>query len=585
MPATRPRAQTRTRKGHQRGARTMAESVTRPNFVSLIIALGVIGLLVFMFPLDWIAKPSVTVSLDRSAFSPNDDGTQEEVAAFYTLSEAGSVSAVVQNSAGVAMRTLVNGQAQGDGQHAVTWDGRDDSGQRVPDGLYQILITAAATARRSEHSAPVEVDTTPPRLQLANFAGDVTTREPNLSIEGTTDPNTTVWISGDPRPVTVDARGVFRLTRLLDEGLNPLDIRAVDAAGNEALLSRLVTLRTRPPDLTLLEPAENNAFVSNNLVTVRGQVPPDVAVTVNEREATVAEDGEFVLDLVLEEGENVLEVVAVDAAGNESRAERRLTLRSQGPTIALASVPDGLVVRDPSVRVTGRVDPGAQLQVNGNTVPVDANGNFSTLVALQGGNNLITLTASDLAGNATTLQRTVHFATGTTEPGLPTVRVPNLPDSPWLWRILIGVGLVGGALFLFGGLASPIAFDLTVDYPVFYPNRPTEQRMLIMRVHLSRGAKVDLDIYDEFNRHVATLMEQRGLSSGEHFRLWDGRNSVGQLLQGGSYLVQATARTATNTATSAVWVRLDPSRSALVGTSASQGHDRWVDEEQIIDVG
>ena len=75
------------------------------------------------------------------------------------------------------------------------------------------------------------------------------------------------------------------------------------------------------------------------------------------------------------------------------------------------------------------------------------------------------------------------------------------------------------------------------------------------------------------------------MSNGEHFRLWDGRNNVGQTLHGGSYLIQATARTATNTATSAVWVRLDPSQTTLVGAGVTQSTNSWVDEEQVIDVG
>jgi flagellar hook assembly protein FlgD len=548
--------------------------------------MGVIGLLVVMFPLEWIANPSVTVSLDQNAFSPNDDGILEDVSAFYTLSEPADVMAVVLNSAGVTMRTLVNQQPENNGQHAVKWNGRDDSGQIVPDGLYQIAVTAAATARQNEHSVPVEVDTTPPTLQLANLANEqLTTAESVLTIEGTTDANVSVLVSGDPRPIPVDARGLFRVTRQLSEGVNILDVRAVDAAGNESIISREVMLRTQPPELVLLEPAENNAFVKNSLITVRGVSTSDATVTINGNQATVNEEGQFLIDLVLDEGENIIRVVASDPVGNQSAVERYINLNSTAPTITLASVPDGLVVHDPSLRVSGKTNAAVQLQVNGNPVPVDANGNFSALVPLQGGNNLLTVTASDLAGNASSVQRTVHYKTGGAVANTPQWTIPDLPNSPFFWRVLIGIGLVGGSLWLFGGLSSPIAFDLTVDYPVFYPNRPTERRMLIMRMNLSRGAKIALDVYDEFNRHIATLVDERKMSNGEHFRLWDGRNNIGQTLHGGSYLVQATARTATNTATSAVWVRLDPSQNTLVGVGVTQSTETWVDEEQIIDVG
>ena len=588
MSSTHQRAQLRPRKQHQQGTRNISEAVTRPSFVSLIIALGVIGLLVFMFPLDWITQPRVSVSVDRNAFSPNNDGVQEDVVAFYTLSEPADVTALIQNSAGLAIRSLINDQPQNDGQHAVTWDGRDDSGQTVADGLYQMVVQVAGTARQDQHSAPVEVDTTPPPLQLANFSNEnMTTRDPDLNIEGTTDPNVSIRVTGDPRPITVNGNGVFRINRSLDEGQNRLEVRAVDSAGNETLIFRTITLRTQEPELTLLEPAENNGFVGNNLLTVRGMVPPDVKVAINGRETPVNDDGEFMLDLVLDEGENLLKVVAVDPVGNQRAIERRITLSSRGPTITLNSISDGMTVYDPSVRVSGTVDPSSQLQVNGNTIPIDANGNFSTLMPLQAGNNLLTLTAGDLAGNTTSIQRTIHYATSAINTNTPDLVWPQLPNNAFLWRLLIGVGLVGGAFFLFSGFVSPIAFELTADYPVFYPNRPTERRMLIMRMHLSRGAKVDLDVYDEFNHHIVTLIDRNKKSAGEHFRLWDGRNALGQLLQGGSYLIQATAHTATNTTTSALWVRLDPSPSVLraqTGSSTKRGRDRWVDEEQIIDV-
>ena len=587
MSSTHQRAQLRPRKQHQQGTRNISETMTRPSFISLVIALGVIGLLVFMFPMDWITQPKVNVSVDQNAFSPNNDGTQEEVAAFYTLSEPADVTALIQNSAGLAIRTLINKQRQNDGQNAVTWDGRDDSGQTVIDGLYQIVVRASGTAREDQHSAPVEVDTTPPRLQLANFPNEnKTTRESNFSLEGTTDANVNVWVTGDPAPLTVNANGVFRINRELDEGQNPLEIRAVDSAGNEALIFRTITLRTQAPELTLLEPAENNMFVNNNLLTVRGIVPPDVKVTINGREGLVNEDGEFTLDLVLDEGENPLNFVAVDNVGNERTISRQVTLSSRGPTITLNSVSDGMTVYEPSVSISGKVDATSQLQINGNQVPVDANGNFSTIIPLQGGNNLVTLTASDLAGNTSSLQRTIHYATSRPTVEAPTFTWPQLPSNTLLWRILVGVGLVGGVFMLFSGFATPISFELTTDYPVFYPNRSTEHRMLVMRLYLSRAVKIDLDVYDEFNRHIVTLVDSDKKSAGEHFSLWDGRNALGQLLQGGSYLIQATAQTS-NTPTSAVWVRLDPSPEVATnktGTQQPQGHDRWVDEEQIIDV-
>ncbi|MGH2543367.1 MAG: hypothetical protein ACRDIB_11240 [Ardenticatenaceae bacterium] len=137
--------------------------------------------------------------------------------------------------------------------------------------------------------------------------------------------------------------------------------------------------------------------------------------------------------------------------------------------------------------------------------------------------------------------------------------LPAPLNNPLLWRLLIGAGLMAGLFSIFNTVATPFTFELTVDYPVFYPNRANEQRLLIIRTYLSRRAKLALEVYDELNRPVAILMGNRAQGAGEHFRLWDGRNAAGRLLPGGSYLIHATARTITNRTTSALWVRLDPS--------------------------
>ncbi|MDQ4076519.1 MAG: hypothetical protein M3220_09770 [Chloroflexota bacterium] len=146
-------------------------------------------------------------------------------------------------------------------------------------------------------------------------------------------------------------------------------------------------------------------------------------------------------------------------------------------------------------------------------------------------------------------------------------------DNPLLWWLLGGTGLIGLGSFIFG-LISPIAFETTVDYPIFYPSRACGQRMLIVRMSLSRGAKVDIDIYDELNRHVITLVADRKHEAGKHFRLWDGRNAVGKILPAGSYLIQVVARTTTSSATRAVWVRLDPSDVAPRSSAKS-----WIREQ------
>ena len=59
----------------------------------------------------------------------------------FTLAESGPAELQVFNLRGQNVRRLVAGSLEA-GEHSVTWDGRDDSGARVPSGVYFYKLTA-----------------------------------------------------------------------------------------------------------------------------------------------------------------------------------------------------------------------------------------------------------------------------------------------------------------------------------------------------------------------------------------------------------------------------------------------------------
>jgi len=61
----------------------------------------------------------------------------------YTLASAEDIKLRFFDSQGRAVRTLVDGRREA-GEHAVTWDGRDDSGQPLPSGVYYYELVGAA---------------------------------------------------------------------------------------------------------------------------------------------------------------------------------------------------------------------------------------------------------------------------------------------------------------------------------------------------------------------------------------------------------------------------------------------------------
>ncbi len=68
--------------------------------------------------------------------------------------------------------------------------------------------------------------------------------------------------------------------------------------------------------LTVTEPADNS-IINANKVEVGGHTSPGAVVSVNGELAEVDEEGNFTMTVVLEEGPNIIEVIASDLEGNE----------------------------------------------------------------------------------------------------------------------------------------------------------------------------------------------------------------------------------------------------------------------------
>ena len=68
--------------------------------------------------------------------------------------------------------------------------------------------------------------------------------------------------------------------------------------------------------LTVTQPADNS-IINTDKVEVRGCTTPDAVVSINGELVDVNEEGNFTMMVVLEEGPNIIEVIASDLEGNE----------------------------------------------------------------------------------------------------------------------------------------------------------------------------------------------------------------------------------------------------------------------------
>ena len=136
-------------------------------------------------------------------------------------------------------------------------------------------------------------------------------------------------------------------------------------------------------------------------VRVMGKTRVDAAVGINGTPVDVSADGSFQLDLALENGANLVEIVASTLSGEAGSLEPSgfFIATAAGLPFTLFYPPNGLTVSDPDIPVFGGTSPEAVVGVNGTPVDINSLGIFSTTVTLKEGGNFIEVLATDIDGN------------------------------------------------------------------------------------------------------------------------------------------------------------------------------------------
>lgn len=179
--------------------------------------------------------------------------------------------------------------------------------------------------------------------------------------------------------------------------------------------SASITLDTTAPVLTV-STLSDGSWTNNELLNVSGQVTDNTGIqqlTINDVAVAINPDGSFSYPVVLQDGPNIVGIRVTDLAGNEASDMRTINLDQDAPVITIATPADNMNTKQSWIDITGTVDDQSTVTVEVNAAnPMAAlmNGNnFSLTVALVYGINTIEVTATDFAGNTSTVKRTVTF--------------------------------------------------------------------------------------------------------------------------------------------------------------------------------
>ncbi len=187
---------------------------------------------------------------------------------------------------------------------------------------------------------------------------------------------------------------------------------------------------TTPPTITINSP-EDNSIVNTDTIHIKGTVKDDVSVsklTIQDKEVSFDKDGQFDAEVTLKEGKNTITITATDKAGNKAAKTITVTLDTTPPTITITSPEDGIETSDDFVNVSGTITDDLSgidsATINGNSLTLNSDGSFSTTVSLTEGDNTITITATDKAGNKATKTITVTYK--------PKTVITLQPDNPMM---------------------------------------------------------------------------------------------------------------------------------------------------------
>ncbi len=151
------------------------------------------------------------------------------------------------------------------------------------------------------------------------------TNSGRLKVEGYTEPGAklSVWLSGELEATdTADEEGEFSIWVELDEGENEIVVKAKDEAENESFsVTKIVEWDKESLEMSVDNPQEGSEYFGqqNQTIEVKGTVNKiEARVTINGLYTNVDGEGVFSHALRLSEGDNTIEVIGTDPAGNIS---------------------------------------------------------------------------------------------------------------------------------------------------------------------------------------------------------------------------------------------------------------------------
>jgi hypothetical protein len=211
----------------------------------------------------------------------------------------------------------------------------------LPSGLLSAGTPPAGTPQSSlnpgpSSEAPAGFIQNVLALKVTEPSDAAVLNKDSVAVKGQTAPGATVSVNDEVGKA--DGNGNFSIIVNLDEGIDAIDVIAMNADGDAAEVLLLVTVdladtasvpspsgslqalaSTGPGSISLkiISPVDG-ADINGDVVTVKGQTAPGAVVNVNEETDIADDNGNFSIIVSLETGLNAIDVFATDEDGDQA---------------------------------------------------------------------------------------------------------------------------------------------------------------------------------------------------------------------------------------------------------------------------
>jgi CBS domain-containing protein len=372
----------------------------------------------------------------RADFTPTDSTNYNGVSANVTIDVAKAMLTVTANnasrpygSANPVFTASYNGFVNGDtaavlaGAPSLTTIADTTS----PSGAYPITASAGSLASTDYTFTFVSgiLTITPtaaevPKIIISTLPDGSVTSDPTLNVSGmVTDLGSVQEVLVGSDPVTINPDGSFSVAVTLVPGANVVQITIIDDEGNQTTISRTIIFDPNAPALTITSPSDG-ARTAQNFIDITGSADPGAAVTVidNAGVQQTLSGGNFNATVNLDWGMNTI-VITASLNGATQTAKRTVFYDFRKPGLSVTSPPKDVTITTGTVTVAGVIsdaltDVTLTITADGNvyqqTLP---NGPFTQPITFtQEGIYPVVVTATDLSGNSSTVQRNVQYQRG-----------------------------------------------------------------------------------------------------------------------------------------------------------------------------